>query len=326
MNNFISKTRWCTVGQDLRLVAASCQPSASCLLGTQHQTTKHGHQVDSFVSALVCQVVKVPAGQSGAQPAIPSHNVPATTAAGSQPVIASSVISSSQDALSNLRSNVRTAVDRLVDPVVAALQNASLWLNRTSQLHLKQSQQHSHHDHLHGGQVNNHAAHEHAPNHQVHFAHGHQTLQAIPNPAVPMTIVSVPVLVPAVHAGSFRLMNQSAVVTAGVDVASVQFSNPGPENATSSFAVAAESAPATSQPASTPANGDLVGRTGALTTPPGTDAPATLASDVHASTAVFDISTLSVASENIGPFARQFLPPVVHRPVCPYDCVPPELR
>ncbi|KAH7937562.1 hypothetical protein HPB49_013014 [Dermacentor silvarum] len=307
---------------------ASSQHHAShqhpAFLGTQHQTIEHGHQVDSFVSALVCQVVKVPAGQSGAQPAIPSHNVPATTAAGSQPVIASSVISSSQDALSNLRSNVRTAVDRLVDPVVAALQNASLWLNRTSQLHLKQSQQHSHHDHLHGGQVNNHAAHEHAPNHQVHFAHGHQTPQAIPNPAVPMTIVSVPVLVPAVHAGSFRLMNQSAVVTAGV--ASVQFSNPGPENATSSLAVAAESTPATSQPASTPANGDLVGRTGALTTPPGTDAPATLASDIHGSRAVFDISTLSVASRSLGPFARQFLPPVVHHPVCPYDCVPPERR
>ncbi|XP_049515535.1 homeobox protein slou isoform X2 [Dermacentor silvarum] len=303
--------------------------------GTQHETANHGHQVlvedDSFVSALVCQVVKVPVGQSGAQPA--------SAGSSSTSVVASSAISSSQDALSNLRSRVRTAVDQLVDPVVTALQNVSLWLNRTSQLHLNQSHQHlahHQHQHQHSGQVSHalqHSPHEHQHMHgnQVnqHMAHGHalghQTPQVISNPAVPMTVVSVPVLVPAVHAGSFPLVNLSATVPASV-VASLEFSNPGQNNGTSPFAVAAESVPATTQPASTPANGDLVGRTGALTTAPGTDAPATLASDVHASTAVFDISTLSVGSENLDALARQFPPPVVHRPVCPYDCVPPERR
>ncbi|XP_075553702.1 uncharacterized protein LOC142586337 [Dermacentor variabilis] len=318
-----------------------------------HQTITHGHQVHvedcSFVSTLVCQVVKVPVGQSGAQPAIPSHNIPASTAAGSQPVVASSVISSSQDALSNLRSSVRTAVENLVDPVVEALQNASLWLNRTSQIHLNQSHQnpahHSHqhgsqihhaavhainnhheHQHMHGGQVKNDATHDHAPNHKLHPIHGHGTQQMIPNPAVPMTVVSVPVLVPAVHAGSFPFVNLSAVVPAGVDVASLQFSNTGRDNATSSFPVASESAAATTHPASTPANSGLVGRAGAPPTAPGTDVPDTLSPDVHTSTAVSDITTVSVWSENLPALARQFPPPVVHRPVCPYDCVPPERR
>ncbi|XP_065293839.1 uncharacterized protein [Dermacentor albipictus] len=321
--------------------------------GAPHQTIMHGHQVlvedNSFVSTLVCQVVKVPVGQSGAQTAMPSHNIPASTAAGSQPVVAPSVISSSQDAISNLRSSVRTAVEKLVDPVVEALQNASLWLNRTSQLHLNHSHEHpahqSHqhgaqahhahmhsinnhheHQHMHGGQINNDPTHGQAPNHQVHPIHGHGAPQRIPQPAVPMTVVSVPVLVPAVHAGSFPLLNLSAVVPAGVDMASLQFSNTGRDNATSSFTVAAESVAATTHPASTPANADLVGRTGAPPTTPSTDAPHTLSSDVPTSTTVSDITTSSVGSENLDVLARQFPPPVVHRPVCPYDCVPPEQR
>ncbi|XP_072144614.1 uncharacterized protein [Dermacentor andersoni] len=341
-------------------MAAQGAPSARTFGSSQHPDHSvpahhhaiHGHQVlvedNSFVSALVCQVVKVPVSQSGAQTAMPSHNIPASTVAGSQPVVASSVISSSQDALSNLRSSVRTAVEKLVDPVVEALQNASMWLNRTSQLHLNQSHQHpahhshqhgsqahqapmhaiNHHEHqnMHGGRVDNHAAHGHAPNHQVHPIHGHGTPQKIPNPAVPMTVVSVPVLVPAVHVGSFPLLNVSAVVPAGVDVASLQFSDPGRDNATSSFAVAAESVAATTRPASTPAISGLVGSTGAPPNAPGTDAPDALSSDVHTSATVTDITTLSVGSENTVVLARQFPPPVVHRPVCPYDCVPPEQR
>ncbi|XP_049529227.1 uncharacterized protein LOC119461007 isoform X2 [Dermacentor silvarum] len=266
--------------------------------GTQHQTANHAQhgqvENDASVSVLVCQVVKIPVGQSGAHPAISSPNVPA--AAGSQQVAASSVISSSQDALSNLRSNVRTAVDRLIDPVVTALQNASLWLNRTSQLHL----QHPHHAHQHGGQ----AAHEHAAHGHTHHllfnpAHVHQSPQVIPNPAVPMTIVSVPVLVPAVHAGSFPLVNLSAVVPAGLDVGSLQLSNPGQDNATSSFTAVAESITATTQHSSTPADGDLVGRTGALPTPPGTDAPETLASDMSTPTTGSDTITIWVRSGNL---------------------------
>ncbi|XP_050026635.2 uncharacterized protein [Dermacentor andersoni] len=280
--------------------------------GAQHHTADHGHQVlvedDASVSVLVCQVVKVPVGPSGAQPAQPSNNLPASNTAGSPPVAASSVISSSQDALSNLKSRVRTAVDQLVDPVVTVLQNASLWLNRTSQLHLHQSHQHSaHHAHLHqhggqahhhaiqshhGGQVNNHATHEQAPNHQVHPIQGHATPQSVPNSAMPMTVVSVPVLVPAVHAGSLPSVNLSAVVPAGVDMASLQFSEPGQDNATSSFAVAAESVAATTQPASTPANADLVGRTGVLLTAPGTDASVTPVSDVSTSATGLDTITI----------------------------------
>ncbi|XP_054922075.2 uncharacterized protein [Dermacentor andersoni] len=343
-------------------MAAQGIPSARTFASSQHhathqhpvsaysppQTITHGHQVlvqdGSFVSALVCQVVKVPVGHSGAQTAMPSHNIPASTVAGSQPVVASSVISSSQDALSNLRSSVRTAVEKLVDPVVEALQNASLWLNRTSQLHLNQSHQHPalhahkhqhgtqahhahmhEHQHMHGGQIND-AAHGHAPNQQVNPIHGHETPQMIPKPAVPMTVVSVPVLVPAVHAGSFPFVNLSAVVPAGVNMASLQFYNPGRDNATSSFAVAAESVAATTRPASTPAISGLVGRTGAPPNAPGTDAPDALSSDVHTSTTVTDVTTLPVGSENLDALARQFPPPVVHRPVCPYDCVPPERR
>ncbi|KAH7931797.1 hypothetical protein HPB49_025881 [Dermacentor silvarum] len=277
--------------------------------GTQHETANHGHQVlvedDSFVSALVCQVVKVPVGQSGAQPA--------SAGSSSTSVVASSAISSSQDALSNLRSRVRTAVDQLVDPVVTALQNVSLWLNRTSQLHLNQSHQHlahHQHQHQHSGQVSHalqHSPHEHQHMHgnQVnqHMAHGHalghQTPQVVSNAAVPMSVVSVPVLVPALYTGSFRRMNLSALVPASVDVPSLHFSNPGLDKSTSQVTAAAEPVTATSHLMSTPAHRGLVGRTGSLPTAPSTGVPHTLGSDIS-STAGSDITTTSVWSGNLG--------------------------
>ncbi|KAL1436183.1 hypothetical protein MTO96_010920 [Rhipicephalus appendiculatus] len=95
--------------------------------GVPQNTANQGQQVhvedDSSVSVLVCQVVKVPTGHPVPQPA---PAVPATPpiSAGSP-----SIVVSSQEALSNLTTRVRTAMDSLVEPVVAALQNASLWLN-----------------------------------------------------------------------------------------------------------------------------------------------------------------------------------------------------
>lgn len=186
-------------------------------------------------------------------------------------------------------------MDQLVDPVVTALQNASLWLNRTSQLHLNQSHQHQHkHQHQHSGQVSHalqHSPHEHRHMHgnQVnrHAAHGHalghQTPQVVRNAAVPMTIISVPVLVPA-----------------SVDVPSLHFSNPGLDNSTSPVTAAAEPVTATSRLASTPADSGLVGRTGALPTAPSTDVPGTLGSDISSTTADSDITTSLVWSGNFG--------------------------
>ncbi|XP_037518734.1 midnolin homolog [Rhipicephalus sanguineus] len=276
--------------------------------GAQHDATHHGVQAgrDSSVSILVCQVVKVPVGHSGAQP---SH---ATTGVGSSSVeAASSVVSSSQEALSSLNSRVRTAVKHIVDPVVAALQNTSLWLNRTSQLHLNQSHQHSalHHEHQHAGMVNHaHAAHnnhEHQHQHgaqvnhhgaqgQVQNHHHHQLPQVVPNQAVPMTVVSVPVLVPAVHVGSVPLVNLSASVPASIDVPSLQFSYPSQENATLSAPVKA-----TAQPTSTPADANLLGRTGDLPTAPVTDITLTQASDVSTPTTLSDIFTIWLRSGTV---------------------------
>lgn len=275
--------------------------------GAQHDATNHGVQAggDSSVSILVCQVVKLPVGQSGAQPA---H---AAVGVGSPSVVASSVVSSSQEALSSLNSRVRTAVERIVDPVVVALQNASLWLNRTSQLHLNQSHQHSalHHEHQHDGMVNHaHAAqnnHEHQHQHgaqvnhhgaegQVQNHHHHQLPQVVPHKAVPMTVVSVPVLVPAVHVGSVPLVNLSASVPGSVDVPSLQFSNPGQDNATLSAPVNT-----TAQSASTPADANLLGRTGGLPTAPVTDTTLTRASDVSTPTTLSDIFTIWLRSGTV---------------------------
>ncbi|XP_065293837.1 uncharacterized protein [Dermacentor albipictus] len=267
---------------------------------------------DSFVSLLASQIVKVPVGQSSAQPA----------GAGFSSIVPSPVVASSQDASSNLTSRVRTAVDHLGDPVVTALQNASLWLNRTSQLHLNKSHHHpvhhehqyqqggqanhahlhavnNHHElqHLHGAQANRHSAHE--PTHKVDPAHVHLNPQAIPNQAVPVTLVSAPVLVPAVHAVTLPLMNLSAVVLAGVDVPSPDFSIPGQHNATSPVATAAEPVTATSQSTSAPAASVLVGRTGALTIAPSTGTPDTLVSDVSSPPKGSDIIATSTRPENL---------------------------
>lgn len=283
--------------------------SHNALPGTQHDTAVHGVQAggDSSLSILVCQVVKVPVGQSGAQP---SH---AAAGIGSSSVVASSVVSSSQEALSSLNSRVRTALERIVDPVVTALQNASLWLNRTSQLHLNQSHQHlalqhehqhqhagmanhahnhhvHQHQHAHGGQINHHGAQGQVHNHPINPAHGHQHPQAVPNQAVPMTVVSVPVLVPAVHAGSVPLLNLSASVPASVDFPSLHFSNPGQDNATTSTPV--EAVKATSQSTSTLADGNLLGLTGDLPTAPITGVTLTRAPDVSRPATLSDNFTI----------------------------------
>ncbi|XP_049273085.1 midnolin homolog isoform X1 [Rhipicephalus sanguineus] len=306
----------------------------------QHSTVIHGQQVlvedDSSVSVLVCQVVKVPVVQPGTRPA---PTVPAAPAVGAG---SPSIVGSSQEALSNLTTRVRTAVDSLVEPVVAALQNASLWLNRTSQEHLHQQHdhwaQHQHsahnhqahqhtahnhhaHQHMHGSQVNQHATHEHqhqhsghtnvhAHNHQANAAHAHQTQQAVPGQAVPMTVVSVPVMIPAVHAGSFPLVNLSAVVPAGLDVASLQFSSP-VGNATSSGDSPAEPVTSATEPASTPARVNIAARTGDLPTTINTDAPVTLLSHGSSSAAVsHKFRARDVATP----------PPIIHIPVCPDFC------
>ncbi|XP_037281608.2 uncharacterized protein LOC119174684 [Rhipicephalus microplus] len=250
--------------------------------GVQQNTANHGHQVhvedDSSVAVLVCQVVKVPAGRPVPQPA---PAVPATPpiAAGSP-----SIVVSSQETLSNLTTRVRTAVDSLVEPIVTALQNASLWLNRTSQQHLSQHHQHmghqqgghnhhahqhalpNHHahQHMHVSQFSQHGHHGHEHQHGVHANHhlnnehhqanavpAHQTQGVVHEIAVPMTVVSVPVMIPAVHAGSFPLVNISSIVPVGVNVASLQFSS-AVRNGTSFGGSSAASVAATTQSAATP--------------------------------------------------------------------------
>ncbi|KAH8021846.1 hypothetical protein HPB51_018695 [Rhipicephalus microplus] len=286
-------------------------------LGAQHDTTNHGIQAggDSSATMLVCQVVKVPVGQSGAQP---SH---ATPWVGSASIMTSAVASGPQEALSSLNSRVRTAVERIISPVVTALQNTSLWLNRTSQMH--QSHQHPalHHDHQHqhaGMAHHAHAAHNHHEHaginhvehqHTQHGGHAHhhgtqgqvhnhpgnpphvpQLPQTVPNQAAPMTVVSVPVLVPAVHAGPIPLVNLSSSVPANVNVPSLHFSNPGQDNATTSSPV--ELVNATSQSASTAADANLLGRTADLPTTPVTEVTLTRASDVSTTTALSSIFTI----------------------------------
>ncbi|KAL1436184.1 hypothetical protein MTO96_010921 [Rhipicephalus appendiculatus] len=269
--------------------------------GAQHDTANHGVQAggDSSVSMLVCQVVKVPVGQSGAQP---SH---APTGVGSTSVVASPVASSPQE-------------------------NASLWLNRTSQLHLNQSHQHpalhhvhqhqhagmvnhahaahNHHEHpgmvnhahnhiehqhqhtQHGGQANHHGAQGQVHNHPVNPTHAHQLPQAVPNQAVPMTVVSVPVLVPAVHAGSVPHVNLSTGVPASVNAPSLHFSHPGQDNATTS--VTADPVNATLQSTSMPADANLLGRTGALPTAPVTEVTPTQVTDASTLSTLSSIFTI----------------------------------
>ncbi|KAL1436182.1 hypothetical protein MTO96_010919 [Rhipicephalus appendiculatus] len=154
-------------------------------------------------------------------------------------------------------------------------------------MHGSQVNQHAAHEHQHqhGGHANQHPTNEHAHNHQANAAHAHQTQQVVPEKAVPMTVVSVPVMIPAVHAGSFPFVNLSAVVPAGVDVASLQFSSP-VRNATSFEGSFAEPVAATTQSIPTSAPGSLAGRTGDEPTSTRTDAPVTLPSHGSSSAAV----------------------------------------
>uniref|UniRef100_A0A6M2D385 Putative large his rich 1 n=1 Tax=Rhipicephalus microplus TaxID=6941 RepID=A0A6M2D385_RHIMP len=294
--------------------------------GVQQNTANHGHQVhvedDSSIAVLVCQVVKVPAGSPLPQPA---PAVPATPpiAAGSP-----SIVVSSQETLSDLTTRVRTAMDSLVAPLAAALQNASLWLNRTSQQHLHQqhqhvSVQHEHaghnhqhathnhhsHQHMHSSEVNQAGAHAHQHQHDghanqhthpAHSAQGHPAQQAVPAPAVPMTVVSVPVMIPAVHAGSFPLVNLSAVVPASMNVSSLQFTGP------VRTATSLEGASAATVPGS-----NIIGRSGDQPTTMSPATPVTLPSRGNSSAAVSrKFSVRQVATP----------PPIIHVPVCPDFC------
>nr|XP_037280175.1 homeobox protein slou-like [Rhipicephalus microplus] len=297
--------------------------------GFQQNTANHGHQVhvedDSSVAVLVCQVVKVPTGHPVPRPA---PAVPATPpiAAGSP-----SILVSSQETLSDLSTRVRTAMDSLVEPLAAALQNASLWLNHTSHLHQQHQHmaaQHEHaghnhqhaghnhhsHQHMHGSQVTQAGAHVHQhqhgghanqhphnePTHHAHSAQGHQTQHAVPAPAVPMTVVSVPVMIPAVHAGSFPLVNLSAVVPAGVDVSSLPLTGT-VRNATSVVGTSAETVPGT----------HIVGRSGDPPTTTSAATPVTLPSRGPSSMAVsHKFHARQVATP----------PPIIHVPVCPDFC------
>ncbi|XP_075751369.1 uncharacterized protein LOC142817742 [Rhipicephalus microplus] len=284
-------------------------------LGAQHDPTNHGVQAggDSSATMLVCQVVKVPVGQSGVQP---SHAAPGV---GSASIMTSAVASHPQEALSSLNSRVRTALERIISPVVTA----SLWLNRTSQMH--QSHQHPalHHDHQHqhAGMANHaHAAHDHAGivnhahnhvehQHTQHGGHAHhrgtqgqvhnhpgipahvpQLPQTVPNQAAPMAVVSVPVLVPTVHTGPFPVVNLSSIVPANVNVPSLHFSIPGRDNATTSSPV--ELVNATSQSASTAADANLLGRTADMPTTPVTEITLSRASDASTTTTLSSIFTI----------------------------------
>ncbi|KAH6928877.1 hypothetical protein HPB50_020610 [Hyalomma asiaticum] len=281
--------------------------------GAQHGTANHGHQVqvedDSSVSVLVCQVVKVPVGQSGARPTPPADAAAPAAGAGSP-----SIVASSQEALSNLTTRVRTAMDSLVEPVVAALQNASLWLNRTSQIHLNQPHEHSamhqhsghahhahqhaaqEHQHQHGGQVNQHAHNDHAT-----AAHGHQPPQSVHGEAVPMTVVSVPVMIPTVHAGSFPLVNMSAIIPGAVDMGSLHFSG----------SVRDSSSEPPAQPVTAASHSASPGTAGGKPTSSSTDAAVTPAPHV---------STSGADSQRVRARVVRTPPPIIHVPVCPDYC------
>nr|XP_037289112.1 midnolin homolog [Rhipicephalus microplus] len=284
-------------------------------LGAQHDPTNHGVQAggDSSATMLVCQVVKVPVGQSGVQP---SHAAPGV---GSASIMTSAVASDPQEALSSLNSRVRTALERIIDPVVTALKNTSLWLNRTSQMHqhpaLHHDHQHQHaglashahaahnhhahagiinhveHQHTqHGGHAHHHGTQGQVHNHPGNHAHVPQLPPTVPNQAAPMTVVSVPVLVPAVHAGPIPVVNLSSSVPANVNVPSLHFSNPGQDNATTSSPVKLVNA--TSQSVSTAADANLLGRTADLPTTPVTEVTLTRASDASTTTTLSSIFTI----------------------------------
>ncbi|XP_077486432.1 uncharacterized protein LOC144097654 [Amblyomma americanum] len=170
---------------------------------SQHEASVGG---DLSGSALVCQVVEIPVIRPAGLPAGPTNVDQAAASPGLPANVASSVISSSQQALSTLNSRVRTSVDNILRPVISALENASQILNRTSQPqmnHHPHQQQHGHvsahhpHQQPHQQQSNQHV--HGSPIQSTNVLNVEGTL---PQNAIPMTVVSLPVLVPAVNAGS----------------------------------------------------------------------------------------------------------------------------
>uniref|UniRef100_A0A6M2D8U2 Putative secreted protein ovary overexpressed n=1 Tax=Rhipicephalus microplus TaxID=6941 RepID=A0A6M2D8U2_RHIMP len=115
-------------------------------------------------------------------------------------------------------------------------------------------------------------------------------MSRVPNQAEPMTVVSVPVLVPAVHAGPIPLVSLSSSVPTNVNVPSLHFSNPGHDNATTLSPV--ELVNATLQSASTAADANLLGRTADLPTTPVTEVTLTRASDVSTTTTLSSIFSI----------------------------------
>uniref|UniRef100_A0A023GEQ4 Putative large his rich 1 n=1 Tax=Amblyomma triste TaxID=251400 RepID=A0A023GEQ4_AMBTT len=236
----------------------------------------HVHNTNSEHSSavLVCQVVQVPVIKPAATPAAPVPDKQDSPSLGPATHLAPSVVSTSQHVLSSLNSRVQTAVDRIVPPIVSILQNASHWLNNTSQHHVNHHAVHQHahqlphhlvppastHQHahqlphhlMHNASMHQHAhqqphhlvhnssmhqhahqqphhlvhnssMHQHAhqqPHHLVHNASPFQILHhlinavpvksvhsqpgqgMLPQKTIPMTVISVPVMVPAVQAGS----------------------------------------------------------------------------------------------------------------------------
>ncbi|KAL3194231.1 hypothetical protein MRX96_016363 [Rhipicephalus microplus] len=115
-----------------------------------------------------------------------------------------------------------------------------------------------------------------------------------------MTVVSVPVMLPAVHAGSFPFVNLSAVVPASMNVSSLQFTGP-VRNAIFQEGSSSVTAPGT----------NIVGRSGDQPTTVGAATPVTLPSRGPSSAAV---SHKFLARQVATP------PPIIHVLVCPDFC------
>nr|DAA34680.1 TPA_inf: hypothetical secreted protein 2068 [Amblyomma variegatum] len=164
---------------------------------SSHQASVGDHYSGSM---LVCQVVQIPVIQPGAPSAGSADVAQVSVGTGPAVDVASSVISSSQQALSNLNNRVRNTVDRIVRPVVSALENASLWLNSTTQHQMNGHHQHGHHAYAHHHPLQQLPHGLHAT--PVQSAHSQNVQDVLPQKAVPMTVVSLPVLGPAVPVSS----------------------------------------------------------------------------------------------------------------------------
>ncbi|CAN7995294.1 unnamed protein product, partial [Ixodes hexagonus] len=137
------------------------------------------------VPVLIGQVVNIPVVQT----------VPQQTAVGSAGGASgafSSLVQTQQQVVGNITSGFGTVVTSFVNPVVALLRNASVWLNRTAQSGVL-SQKHDHtaaHSH---GTIGSHGAHSHgihahdgAHSHGTAGVHGHDSahVQGLVNHAV----------------------------------------------------------------------------------------------------------------------------------------------